>query len=269
MIKIPCTIAACSLAMVGTSAFAQETVPVDEWAFTSNYAVNTATITGEDTNSPVIVNAAQSIGWAGKFPAMRLSEPDDSVLLSFDLTVDQSFGSGNTRFALTSSGSASGTRQGIPPIWTGSDFAGWRGYTFALAGGGNAPGANGGAAGTGTLVARNSGNWISTNGDDYSLLTDSPYLGPSTDADAGDYHGEIELYRVDASTIEVTITVNNADSSYLYTLASVLDTGAVASAITQVDTFAWGSTASTAATYTWSNVTVTGRPKRVSQTAWL
>jgi hypothetical protein len=58
----------------------------------------------------------------------------------------------------------------------------------------------------------------------------------------------------------VTITVNNADSSYLYTLASVLDTGAVASAITYVDTFAWGSTASTAATYTWSNVTVTGVP---------
>jgi hypothetical protein len=37
------------------------------------------------------------------------------VLLSFDLTVDQSFGSGNTRFALTSSAERQRTRQGIPP----------------------------------------------------------------------------------------------------------------------------------------------------------
>mgnify|MGYP006965539726 CR=1 FL=1 len=240
----------------------EETIDLDSWAFTSNYPAGTAT--GTDTNSPTFVQVDGNIAWGAKFPARDISGVESYVKVEFTLTVDGGFGGGSTlRLGVFNDNALLGSAAGDPPVYGGAT-GGFTGYLWCISSGGNAPGSSDGDAGTGTIMGKgsDSGNWLSTyNG--YSLVPEGD-MGAETDPEAGTYDFVIELYRYDASNLEITLTITQTDGDWTFDRSFLVDTdGAAALELMSVNSLLLCDlTVEETSPYNWaiSNAKVTGVP---------
>lgn len=251
----------CSAALAVAPISAQETtVALENWAFMPNYPA--ATVTDANTDSPTFVSGDGDVAWGVKFDPMDLSNVEDTVVITMQLTVDAGITGGNFRLGVFNDNGLLSAAAGDPPVF-GGEIGGYTGYLWALSGGGHAPGHSGGAAGTGTvtgIVAADERNWVSTNGG-YSL-TPNGLMGPEEGAseEGGTFDIEIEIYRPSATTLDLTLIVTAQEAGFVWSDEFRIDEGAVAAELTSVNLIAFGDLNVDADNFEFANATVTGVP---------
>lgn len=256
-----------------STALAQETIALDNWAFTSNYA-SVGTATGVDTAAPTFTDAeGANMAFGVKFSPRRISEVEDFVTATMTLTVDGGFTGGLFRVGIFSDNGKLTDASGDPAMF-GGDPSGFTGYLWALSAGSDAPGsadADDGSAGTGTITAKTGeGNWLSTYSG-YSVVKD-PYFGPAEGSpDSGTFDVKIDLYRTSATSIEMELTIKDQNSAWSWSDQFREDNEAVAASLTAVNFIGFADLGSGSGTWQIANAEIEGfeGDPIVGGTTWL